>query len=310
VTRHAEQDTIARLLGQPVTAVREADWGFQNRTDIVTLAGGERVVLQRYRRRADAEQRVRVAGALHAPAAAAAIAIPAVRSADPDATPPWALFELLPGEPVPAHDAIEPLAPKMGELLAAFRALPARGLELDDLWASPERLAAAATEWAAGRPEVGAVIADVPALFSGRPSVLAHGDFAPVNVLTDGRSITGLLDFESIRLADPLFDAAWWAWSVSFASPQTLAPAWPRFLTGAGLEDDERRVHVLQVLRMLELLAGPTLGEDVRRRQRAPPRGLRTRRVGTGTLNEPSQQPAIRAGCGRSCSAWSPRPGR
>jgi aminoglycoside phosphotransferase (APT) family kinase protein len=26
-----------------------------------------------------------------------------------------------------------------------------------------------------------------------------------VNVLTDGASVTGLLDFESVRLADPLF---------------------------------------------------------------------------------------------------------
>ena len=38
--------------------------------------------------------------------------------------------------------------------------------------------------------------------------MLAHGDFAPVNVVTDGTSLTGLLDFESVRLADPLFDVA------------------------------------------------------------------------------------------------------
>jgi aminoglycoside phosphotransferase (APT) family kinase protein len=30
--------------------------------------------------------------------------------------------------------------------------------------------------------------------------VLAHGDFAPVNVLTDGEKVTGLLDFEAVRL--------------------------------------------------------------------------------------------------------------
>jgi hypothetical protein len=33
---------------------------FQNHTDLVTLAGGGRVVLQRYGRRTDAEQRLRV----------------------------------------------------------------------------------------------------------------------------------------------------------------------------------------------------------------------------------------------------------
>jgi aminoglycoside phosphotransferase (APT) family kinase protein len=43
----------------------------------------------------------------------------------------------------------------------------------------------------------------VPALFDKRPVVLAHGDFAPVNMLTDGTSLSGLLDFESVRLARP-----------------------------------------------------------------------------------------------------------
>jgi aminoglycoside phosphotransferase (APT) family kinase protein len=46
-----------------------------------------------------------------------------------------------------------------------------------------------------------------------------------VNVLTDGVSVTGLLDFESVRLADPLFDVAWWAWAVGFSSPSVLEAA-------------------------------------------------------------------------------------
>jgi aminoglycoside phosphotransferase (APT) family kinase protein len=100
--------------------------------------------------------------------------------------------------------------------------------------------------------------------------VLAHGDFAPVNVLTDGTSLTGLLDFESVRLADPLFDVAWWAWAVSFASRSVLGAAWPAFLQGAGIDPSDQqlsaRVHSLQVLRMLELVADETsLSPDVRR---------------------------------------------
>jgi aminoglycoside phosphotransferase len=109
----------------------------------------------------------------------------------------------------------------------------------------------------------------LPALFAERPVVLAHGDFAPVNVLTDGTSLTGLVDFESVRLADPLFDAAWWAWAVSFAGPAVLESAWPPFLRGAGIDatDPELpvRVRCLQVLRMVELLAGePSLAPEVR----------------------------------------------
>jgi aminoglycoside phosphotransferase (APT) family kinase protein len=63
--------------------------------------------------------------------------------------------------------------------------------------------------------------------FAGRPAVLTNGDFAPVNLLTDGATITGLLDFEAVRLADPLFDPAWWAWSVSLSGRDVLAAAWP-----------------------------------------------------------------------------------
>jgi aminoglycoside phosphotransferase (APT) family kinase protein len=92
--------------------------------------------------------------------------------------------------------------------------------------------------------------------------VLAHRDFAPVNVLTDVASVTGLLDFESVRPADPLFDVAWWAWAVSFSSPSVLEAASPAFLQGAGIDATRSRAArsgpLLQMLRMLELLVGKT----------------------------------------------------
>lgn len=108
----------------------------------------------------------------------------------------------------------------------------------------------------------------MPTLFAERPAVLAHGDFAPVNVLTDGIAITGLLDLESVRLADQLFDVAWWAWAVSFSPGGVQEGAWPAFLEGAAIETDDPglpdRVRSLQVLRMLELLAGSSLASQVR----------------------------------------------
>src|SRR5262249_36114900 len=149
-------------------------------------------------------------------------------------------------------------------MLAAFRALPIAGLDLDDRWADPSRLAA----WAAGIPAAQAVAERIPALFAGRQAVLAHGDFSPVNVLTDGTALTGLVDFESVRLADPLFDVAWWHWSVSFGPAGALDSAWPGFLEAAGIDasdpDLDARVHALQVLRMCELLAGDSLDANVR----------------------------------------------
>lgn len=236
------------------------------------------MVLQRYRRREDAEYRLRVMRGLREPAADAGIRLPQVREFNLDDDPAWVVYEVLPGVPVPEAGEAGPggsrfpqLARAMGELLAAFRRLPFADLELDELWADPERLARSAASWADQVGIAGAdqCIAEIPDLFAGRPVVLAHGDFAPVNVLTDGTAVTGLLDFEAVRLADPLFDAAWWAWSVSFASADVLDAVWPAFLEGAGIDAaDPRfadRIRALQVARMLEQLATGILIPDIAR---------------------------------------------
>jgi hypothetical protein len=75
----------------------------------------------------------------------------------------------------------------MGELLSVFRQLPTQGLKLLGLWADPRRLTSRAADWAdeiaglaaAGRTAPGTLLDRLPALFTGRPVMLAHGDFAP-----------------------------------------------------------------------------------------------------------------------------------
>jgi hypothetical protein len=69
------------------------------------------------------------------------------------------IYDVLPGVPVPEAGDLGPggtrfthTARLMGELLAAFRRLPAANLDLDDLWADPQRLAAAAARWAGQLP--------------------------------------------------------------------------------------------------------------------------------------------------------------
>lgn len=274
----SERELIELALARPVSGVTRAAWGFTNRTDMVTLDNGERVVVQRYHRRADAEYRLRVMRGLWMPAARAGIPLPRVRDYSLDGDPAWVIYEVLPGVPVPEAGQAGPGGPRfpqmariMGELLAAFRRLPAASLELDQLWADPGRLAASAAGWARQLSIANAdhCLDAVPGLLADRPVVLAHGDFAPVNVLTDGEKVTGLLDFEAVRLADPLFDAAWWAWSVSFSSPDVLQQAWPAFLDGAGIDATEPgladRVRALQVLRMLEQLATGNLTPGIAR---------------------------------------------
>jgi hypothetical protein len=149
-TDDSKRDSIEHLLKRPVTGATRAVWGFTNRSDFVTLAGGDHVVVQRYRRRRDAEHRLRVMRALWTPAAEAGIVIPRVREFDLDADPPWVIFDALPGVPVPEAGGaglegprFPEIARSMGKLLVVFRRLPTAGLELDDLWTDPSRLAAA-----------------------------------------------------------------------------------------------------------------------------------------------------------------------
>jgi aminoglycoside phosphotransferase (APT) family kinase protein len=137
-----------------------------------------------------------------------------------------------------------------------------------------------------------ATIAEVAARFAGRPAGFAHGDFCPVNVLVDDRrpttddrsttndrrpttddrrqpsaapssvvggqrSVVGLLDLEFARIADPLFDAAWWGWVVRYHHPARWVHAWPQLLAAAGIADDEetaKRIGVIQRLRCLEMI--------------------------------------------------------
>ncbi|MFF0491547.1 phosphotransferase family protein [Nocardia sp. NPDC003482] len=268
---------LQEALGQPIGDATAADRVLPNGAETVALADGTRVMAQRCRKRGEVERQVRVLGALRESAAAKAIPLPSVRKADADAEPPWIVFDELPGEPAAAH--IEPSGPHlqalafdMGELLTDFAELPCPDLELDDSWARPHYLAARADAWAEclapvltpkQTATIEDVLADLPDLFEGRPAVLAHGDYTPANVLVEGTKITGLLEFGSVRLADPLFDVAWWIWTVGLGGSDLIDQTWPAFLHGAGMDPLDplliERVRYLQLVRMLEMLADDDL---------------------------------------------------
>jgi aminoglycoside phosphotransferase (APT) family kinase protein len=282
---NSELAELEQIVGEPIYAVSPGRWGFTNRTDIVTLAGDRRVVVQRYRLREDAEYRLRLMQALHEPAARANISIPTAQKANLEAEPPWALFDPLPGVPVPEAGVVglegarfPEMARQMGQLLARWRRLPVTGLALHADWTEPDRLGERAALWVAGIPELNSgqraraagVVAEFPALFKDRPVVLAHGDFAPVNVLVSDEKVSGLIDFEAVRLADPLFDPAWWAWSVEFHGLAVLRSAWGPFLEAAEIDGADPllpdRIRGLQMLRMLEII-GDTHGVGANVRQ-------------------------------------------
>jgi aminoglycoside phosphotransferase (APT) family kinase protein len=267
-----DRGELQRLLGMAVESVEAGEWGFTNRTAIATLADGRRLVVQQYADRAGAANRLRSTRRLAGPLREVGVPTSVLVQADLAATPPYAVFEALPGQPgyvAADHDLSAPVFPAMaaamGRLLVDLRSIPAAGLGLPSLWASPVQLAATASRWLATsstvistteRNQLQAVIDSLPELFVDRPVVVAHGDYGPANVLFEGDRVTGLLDFESARLADPLFDVAWWSWLLRFHTPDAFEAGWPRFLAAARIDADEpgfeRRIFVLLMVRLLE----------------------------------------------------------
>jgi hypothetical protein len=286
-----ELAALGAIVGAPAIAVARAGWGFENETLVVTLADRRRLVVQRLARRAGAAERLHLAQILPDRLAAAGLRAPRQLAANAAADPPYAVREYLPGQAgaicmsTPAS-AVE-LARAMGALLPRLAAVDTSDLPLRRAWADPASLA----ELAAGQLDacrsylalvaidsLGQTIAELPLLFAGREAVFAHGDFCPVNVLIQasgsGREATGvspasrleppaagvvgLVDLEYPRLADPLFDAAWWGWVVRYHHPELWAAAWPQLLAAAGIAAGAgtmRRVAALQRLRCLEMLA-------------------------------------------------------
>lgn len=262
---------LGQILKSPIVAVEPAVWGSRNRTQLLQLADGRRVVWQQYADRAGGRQRCAVMQQMAGHGGDLGVRVPGLIAADLDAPAPWAVFDQLPGEVgyVAAGDdlsgAIFPqVAADMGAVLRALQLLAPADFSLPSLWARPAELCLAAGVWLARldphlgrrqRDQVHELVAGVPTLFDGRPTVVAHGDYGPQNVLiTEGR-VTGLLDFEDVRLADPLLDVAWWAWLVRAHTPAAFDRTWASFLETSGIDQDSefhRRSMTLIICRLLE----------------------------------------------------------
>ena len=268
------------LLGSPVVAAAAARWGFTNRTTLATLADGRRLAVQRLADRGAARRRLRLAPPLAVRLAAAGVPTAPLLGGDAGATPSYVVHAAVDGangaEWLTSERGAVRLARLMGALAAPIAAVDARGLRLPATWADPGRLARASrARLARSSPRLGAAsvralqaaIEKLEPLFAGRRPVFAHGDFAPVNVLIARRAsgrgwaVAALLDLEWARLADPLFDVAWWGWVVRFHHPERWPTAWPAFLAAAGAAGEvahgpaafAARIRTLQLLRLLEL---------------------------------------------------------
>jgi aminoglycoside phosphotransferase (APT) family kinase protein len=290
-------EALSTIIGVRVIAAELCRWGFENRTVIATLEDGRRLVVQRINSRAWAGHKLHLARVLPDRLAAVGVRAPRLLSADAAAEPPYAVREYLPGESAASlmgtvAGAIQ-VARAMGALLPQLALVEIAGAGLSDAWASPASLTHVAQQQLDRcRPlldgptsaTLEATIAEVLSHFADRPAAFAHGDFCPVNALVetgdgrwelgDGEIVThvapptpisrlptphliGLLDLEFARIADPLFDAAWWGWVVRYHHPERWLHAWPQLLAAAGIANNAEtavRIRVIQQLRCLEMI--------------------------------------------------------
>src|SRR5436309_12075505 len=92
-------EALTAIVGAPVVAAEPCGWGFENRTAIVTLEDGRRLVVQRINSRARAGHKLHLARVLPDRLAAVGVRVPRLLSADPAADPPYAVREYLSGQP-------------------------------------------------------------------------------------------------------------------------------------------------------------------------------------------------------------------
>ncbi len=259
------------LLGRRVTGMEDLTraWATDVRTRLVTLEDGVRVVLQEGRPtrggRAGIARRIRLGRRLRS--SAPGLPIPEVLGGDPGAAVPFLVTRYVAGtagnDRLADAEGASELGRLAGEAAATVAAVPGRGLRCSRRWADAGLLARAAAGWLReARPhlssvehvEIAAVVRRVPGLVGSTPPVLAHGDLAPVNLVIEGGRLAALLDLERMRLAPPLFDAAWFRLMIRHHHPERWREAGPAFLTATGVGEDSGTGAILDDLAVLACL--------------------------------------------------------
>ncbi len=266
--------SLEALLGEPAETIVDlgSPWATSTRTELVTLAGGRQVVVQRPRggasARATIRRRLRLGRLL--PTVAPWLPVPEVLAGVAAGPQPFLVTRFIPGvsgrELLADDRGAELLGRLMGKLATRLACVPTRGMRLGDVWGDPQGLAAAARRWldhssaevgAEGARSLDRRLRRLPRDLAGEAPVFAHGDFAPVNVVVRDGVVVALLDFERARVAHPLFDAARWRWILRHHHAERWAAAGPAFLAAAGLDDSPEtaaRLDLLAALQCLEML--------------------------------------------------------
>jgi aminoglycoside phosphotransferase (APT) family kinase protein len=265
---------LAADLGSEVVFAEPAPWGDSAATHRVQLRD-DRIVAARYLSGPDAIgragviaeriERFHVAGiptshparVLRAPAGGAWVVCP------------WLDGRLGSASLVTSADTVR-LATRMGALSTRIAAIDPEDVPLDRTWSRRDDLLSSAEAWSAAvgdaldatlRGAVGSAIDRLGTSWTEDgpwESVVAHGDFVPINVVDVPSGGLVLLDLEDVALAPRLFDLAWWGWVVRFHHPDAWDSGWPALLEGAGLTRDaalDEAAVLIARLRCLERAA-------------------------------------------------------
>lgn len=254
---------ITALVGA-VLAAEHCPWGFAHETWRVMLASGTEIIVQLRAPGSAARTRIELDPALPLRLATHGVRMPRVLAY----APPILIREYLPGfsaNTLLDGDDLLALAAQMGALTRQLALVDPGGLPLDTTWATPETLVAASAGHLTAVSWLEADLLNwlerwigvIPQLFGDRPAVFSHGDFCPVNLLCANAQVIAMIDVEYARLADRLFDAAWWAATVQYHHPVIWDRCASVFLAAAGADtpQDLPRMICLQIVGTLARLA-------------------------------------------------------
>jgi aminoglycoside phosphotransferase (APT) family kinase protein len=254
-----------------VRAVSPLGWGFQNETWKVELADGRPLAVTRIDRAEAAAAVLSLTRLVRPRLVAAGVPVPAVVELGSTVPPGILVTDFVEGTPgAELFDEREGPAVVGSVLGSTWRKLAdvdPSGLALPVIANPPAggRSSTAAALAHAGqwltrseRRQLSAEIRAASDLLAGREPGFVHGDLAPVNVVIRDRTLAALLDLESVRLADPLLDAAWFDWIVAYHHPAHEAAAWRAFVTASGLDERDpttrQLLGILPLIRLVEIL--------------------------------------------------------
>jgi aminoglycoside phosphotransferase (APT) family kinase protein len=268
----------AQLPGSPVEVLAELTqpWHGETRTQLVSIDGGEPVVVQSSEDGPGVARRIRVGRQLAR--VAPWLPIPRVLDGDAEAPLPFVVTRYVAGRGgntlLADDEGAALLATRMGAMAGDLARVPISGLGLATTWSDAAALGVAARTWLATAadelgptvtPTLDRLLERLPALFAGVGPVFAHGDFVPVNVIVSDDGALTLIDLERARIAHQLFDAAWFRCTVLHHHPERWAAMGPAFFSSAGIAQTPEvaaRLDLLAALQCLEILDGtsPSLG--------------------------------------------------